>query len=136
MTPDRVKERKIGLARWVREGLIKLGPTFIKIGQQFSTRVDVLSPEFVKELESLQVPSLKQYSLSKPGAAFAVVVASRTAHSAPCFFVCVFIVVKEGHFRCLCSPLYDCWLVTTSNAVHVACCAGMRNSSLGKANGA
>ena len=55
MTPERVRERKIGLAKWVREGLIKLGPTFIKIGQQFSTRVDVLSPEFVKELESLQV---------------------------------------------------------------------------------
>jgi hypothetical protein len=30
-------------------------PTFIKIGQQFSTRVDVLAPEFVKELEKLQV---------------------------------------------------------------------------------
>ena len=27
---------------------------FIKIGQQFSTRVDVLSPEFVRELEQLQ----------------------------------------------------------------------------------
>jgi len=34
---------------------VKLGPTFIKIGQQFSTRVDVLSQEFVKELEKLQV---------------------------------------------------------------------------------
>ena len=55
MTPDRVKERKGKLAVWVREGLVKLGPTFIKIGQQFSTRVDVLSPEFVKELEKLQV---------------------------------------------------------------------------------
>ena len=55
MTPDRVKERKSKLAIWVREGLVKLGPTFIKIGQQFSTRVDVLSPEFVKELEKLQV---------------------------------------------------------------------------------
>lgn len=33
---------------------MRLGPTFIKIGQQFSTRVDVLSPEFVKELEKLQ----------------------------------------------------------------------------------
>jgi hypothetical protein len=40
---------------WLREGLVRLGPTFIKIGQQFSTRVDVLSPEFVKELEKLQV---------------------------------------------------------------------------------
>ena len=55
MTPDRVAQRKGKLAIWVREGLVKLGPTFIKIGQQFSTRVDVLSPEFVKELEKLQV---------------------------------------------------------------------------------
>jgi len=42
------------LAIWLREGLVRLGPTFIKIGQQFSTRVDVLSPEFIKELEKLQ----------------------------------------------------------------------------------
>lgn len=42
-------------AVWLREGLVKLGPTFIKIGQQFSTRVDVLSQEFIKELEKLQV---------------------------------------------------------------------------------
>ena len=55
MTPGRIAERKAKLAVWVREGLVKLGPTFIKIGQQFSTRVDVLSPEFVKELEKLQV---------------------------------------------------------------------------------
>ena len=27
-----------------------VGPTFIKVGQQFSTRVDVLAPEFVQEL--------------------------------------------------------------------------------------
>ena len=40
---------------WLREGLVRLGPTFIKIGQQFSTRVDVLSPEFIQELEKLQV---------------------------------------------------------------------------------
>ena len=43
------------LAIWLREGLVRLGPTFIKIGQQFSTRVDVLAPEFIKELEKLQV---------------------------------------------------------------------------------
>ena len=54
MTPERVSERKRKLASWLREGLIRLGPTFIKIGQQFSTRVDVLSPEFIKELEQLQ----------------------------------------------------------------------------------
>ncbi len=54
MTPEAVSDRKQQLAVWLREGLVKLGPTFIKVGQQFSTRVDVLSPEFVKELEKLQ----------------------------------------------------------------------------------
>eukprot|EP00890_Picochlorum_soloecismus_P005345 jgi/Picsp_1/5811/NSC_03170-R1_abc-1-like kinase len=54
MTEDAVKDRKRELAVWLREGLVKLGPTFIKIGQQFSTRVDVLSPEFIQELEKLQ----------------------------------------------------------------------------------
>lgn len=54
MTPERTSQRKATLASWLREGLVRLGPTFIKIGQQFSTRVDVLSPEFVKELEKLQ----------------------------------------------------------------------------------
>ncbi len=43
MTPAAVSSKKSELAVWLREGLVKLGPTFIKIGQQFSTRVDVLS---------------------------------------------------------------------------------------------
>mmetsp|Transcript_28522 Transcript_28522/g.80465 ORF Transcript_28522/g.80465 Transcript_28522/m.80465 type:complete len:788 (-) Transcript_28522:52-2415(-) len=54
MTPAALSARKSELAVWLREELVKLGPTFIKIGQQFSTRVDVLAPEFVKELEKLQ----------------------------------------------------------------------------------
>lgn len=54
MTKEALSARQKQLAIWVRESLIRLGPTFIKIGQQFSTRVDVLSPEFVKELEKLQ----------------------------------------------------------------------------------
>ncbi|GMH38237.1 hypothetical protein BSKO_06121 [Bryopsis sp. KO-2023] len=53
-TPEAISEKKRNLANWLREGLIRLGPTFIKIGQQFSTRVDVLSQEFIKELEKLQ----------------------------------------------------------------------------------
>lgn len=54
MTDAAVSARKSELAIWLREGLVRLGPTFIKIGQQFSTRVDVLSQEFIKELEKLQ----------------------------------------------------------------------------------
>jgi hypothetical protein len=54
MTPEAISARKAELAIWLREGLVRLGPTFIKIGQQFSTRVDVLAPEFIKELEKLQ----------------------------------------------------------------------------------
>ena len=47
-------ERTERLANWLRLGLLRLGPTFIKIGQQFSTRVDVLSKPFITELEKLQ----------------------------------------------------------------------------------
>lgn len=62
MTPVNISARKSELAVWLREGLVRLGPTFIKIGQQFSTRVDVLSKEFTKELEKLQdkVPPFDQ----------------------------------------------------------------------------
>lgn len=52
---EEAKRLKIeALAVWLRENLVQLGPTFIKAGQQFSTRVDVLSKEFIKELEQLQ----------------------------------------------------------------------------------
>lgn len=54
MSEANISVKKAELARWLREGLIRLGPTFIKIGQQFSTRVDVLSKEFIAELELLQ----------------------------------------------------------------------------------
>ena len=41
-------------AVWMRESLISLGPTFIKIGQALGTRADLLPLEYVKELASLQ----------------------------------------------------------------------------------
>src|SRR6185503_8422335 len=41
-------------AIWMRESLISLGPTFIKIGQALGTRADLLPLEYVKELATLQ----------------------------------------------------------------------------------
>ncbi|HEU4931699.1 MAG TPA: AarF/ABC1/UbiB kinase family protein [Pyrinomonadaceae bacterium] len=41
-------------AVWLRESLIGLGPTFIKIGQALGTRADLLPLEYVKELAKLQ----------------------------------------------------------------------------------
>ncbi len=40
-------------AVWLKEELIKLGPTFIKIGQSMGTRADLLPLPFVKELGEL-----------------------------------------------------------------------------------
>jgi hypothetical protein len=41
-------------AAWLRESLIELGPTFIKIGQALGTRADLLPLAYVKELATLQ----------------------------------------------------------------------------------
>lgn len=50
----RVMRRKV-LAKWLKESILRLGPTFINIGQQFSTRVDILPQEYVDQLSELQV---------------------------------------------------------------------------------
>ncbi|MBL8208532.1 MAG: AarF/ABC1/UbiB kinase family protein [Blastocatellia bacterium] len=46
-------------AEWLSRQLLKLGPTFIKIGQAVSTRADLLPLAYIKELSKLQdnVPS-------------------------------------------------------------------------------
>ena len=49
------KQARLGKqAAWLREALIGLGPTFIKIGQALGTRADLLPLEYVKELATLQ----------------------------------------------------------------------------------
>ena len=47
------KEANRVAAARLRDQLIVLGPTFIKIGQLLSTRVDVLPPEVIQELARL-----------------------------------------------------------------------------------
>ncbi|GAB4847666.1 Protein ACTIVITY OF BC1 COMPLEX KINASE 8, chloroplastic [Ancistrocladus abbreviatus] len=54
MTEEKKVLRQKTLAKWLKENILRLGPTFIKIGQQFSTRVDILAQEYVDQLSELQ----------------------------------------------------------------------------------
>uniref|UniRef100_A0A0D9VHG3 ABC1 atypical kinase-like domain-containing protein n=1 Tax=Leersia perrieri TaxID=77586 RepID=A0A0D9VHG3_9ORYZ len=54
MTEEKKVMRRRVLAKWLKESILRLGPTFIKIGQQFSTRVDILPQEYVDQLSELQ----------------------------------------------------------------------------------
>lgn len=53
-TEEKLSERRRIQARWIRECILELGPTFIKVGQLFSTRADLFPAEYVAELSKLQ----------------------------------------------------------------------------------
>ncbi|CAL9161270.1 unnamed protein product [Musa hybrid cultivar] len=53
-TEDKQKIRRKKTASWLREHVLQLGPTFIKLGQLSSTRSDLFPREFVDELAKLQ----------------------------------------------------------------------------------
>lgn len=52
--PAKIAERRIIQAKKMKTGLLSLGPTFIKLGQLMSTRVDVVPKEYIDEFASLQ----------------------------------------------------------------------------------
>ncbi|WP_026735375.1 ABC1 kinase family protein [Fischerella sp. PCC 9605] len=54
------EQPSLPLPKVLRQILIELGPTFVKLGQLLSTRPDLLSPEYIAVLETLQnnVPAL------------------------------------------------------------------------------
>lgn len=53
-TPAQRRDREIMRARWLKDRFVELGPTFIKIGQTLSTRVDLLPRTYVDEMAVLQ----------------------------------------------------------------------------------
>ena len=54
VTEAKQAARRKTQAVWIRNTLLDLGPTFIKVGQLFSTRADIFPIEYVEELAKLQ----------------------------------------------------------------------------------
>jgi len=54
MTEAKQSARRKTQAIWIRDTFLELGPTFIKVGQLFSTRSDLFPVEYVEELSKLQ----------------------------------------------------------------------------------
>ncbi len=54
MTEEKKVARRKRQAIWIRDTFLDLGPTFIKVGQLFSTRADLFPSEYVEELSKLQ----------------------------------------------------------------------------------
>jgi len=54
ITESKQAARRKAQAIWIRNTFLDLGPTFIKVGQLFSTRADIFPGEYVEELAKLQ----------------------------------------------------------------------------------
>jgi predicted unusual protein kinase regulating ubiquinone biosynthesis (AarF/ABC1/UbiB family) len=54
VTDEKKAARRKRQAIWIRDTFLDLGPTFIKVGQLFSTRADLFPNEYVDELSKLQ----------------------------------------------------------------------------------
>ncbi len=67
ITDEKRANRRRKQAIWVRDTFLDLGPTFIKLGQLFSTRADLFPAEYVEELSKLQdrVPAFSYEQVSQ-----------------------------------------------------------------------
>lgn len=67
MTEEKRAARRKKQAIWIRNTFLELGPTFIKVGQLFSTRADLFPSEYVEELSKLQdrVPAFSYEQVQK-----------------------------------------------------------------------
>lgn len=52
-TPEEIKKAQVEAAEFIRDGLLELGPSFIKLGQVLSTRTDVLPLTYTDTLKTL-----------------------------------------------------------------------------------